>query len=114
MYKVYAKHKDNLVYHIYSTCFEEVQEDDVFIKEGDGDEFVHVGYYQVMDFNDCHNYKIVDGEMVETTEEEKLKEFEDNKIDILIQTKTIEELTKENQQLWDTVEYLLKQTEMIP
>ncbi len=80
-YQVYARHKNNLVYKIYSTCFEKYQEEDIFIKEGQGDEFVHIGYYKIFDERGCHNYKIVNGEMVECTDEEKQKEFED-KIDI--------------------------------
>ena len=52
---------------------------------------------------------------VEDMTEEEIKALEeDNKIDILTPIKTTEELTKENEQLWDTVEYLLKQVDMIP
>ena len=74
-FQVYAKSTNGLVYTIYSTCFYEVEEGDIFIKEGFGDEFVHVSYYQIYDSNMCHNYKIVDNEMVECTEEEKAEEL---------------------------------------
>ena len=74
-FQVYAKSENGLVYKFYSTCFQEVEEGDTFIKEGFGDEFVHVGYYQVYNENGCHNYKIVDGKMVECTEEEKNEEL---------------------------------------
>ena len=74
-YQVYAKSKDGLVYTIYSTCFQPVEEGDTFIKEGYGDEFVHVGYYQVYDSNMCHNYKIAEGKIVECTEQEKAEEL---------------------------------------
>ena len=74
-YQVYAKSINGLVYTVYSTCFYEVEEGDTFVKEGFGDEFVHVGYYQIYNESGCHNYKIVDGEMVERTEEEKNEEL---------------------------------------
>ena len=74
-FQVYAKSTNGLVYTIYSTCFYEVEKGDTFVKEGYGDEFVHVGYYQVYDENMCHNYKIVDNEVVECTNEEKVEEL---------------------------------------
>ena len=74
-YQVYAKSINGLVYTVYSTCFYEVEEGDTFVKEGFGDEFVHVGYYQIYDSNMCHNYKIVDNEVVECTNEEKAEEL---------------------------------------
>ena len=74
-FQVYAKSENGLVYTIYSTCFYEVEEGDTFVKEGFGDEFVHVGYYEIYDSNMCHNYKIVDNEVVECTNEEKVEEL---------------------------------------
>ena len=74
-YQVYAKSINGLVYTVYSTCFYEVEEGDTFVKEGFGDEFVHVGYYEIYDSNMCHNYKIVDNEVVECTNEEKAEEL---------------------------------------
>lgn len=60
-YKVYAKHQDSLVTEIYSTCFQDYAEGDILVKEGFGDEFIHVGYYQILDENMCHNYRIGKG-----------------------------------------------------
>ena len=74
-FKVYAKSKNGLVYTIYSTCFHNAEWGDTLIKEGLGDEFVHVSYYQIYDENTCHNYKIVDEKMVECTNEEKEEEL---------------------------------------
>ena len=74
-FQVYAKSINGLVYAIYSTCFQPVEDGDTFVKEGFGDEFVHVGYYQIYDSNMCHNYKIVDNEVVECTNEEKVEEL---------------------------------------
>ena len=74
-YQVYAKSINGLVYTVYSTCFYEIEEGDTFVKEGFGDEFVHVGYYEIYDSNMCHNYKIVDNEVVECTNEEKAEEL---------------------------------------
>lgn len=77
-YKVYAKTNDKKqVVGFFSTCFEEPSDKDEFIKEGNGDEFVHVDYYQIYDENMCHNYKIENGELVECTEEEKRIEQEE-------------------------------------
>jgi len=75
-YRVFAK--INAVYQverIYSTCFEQSEGSDVFIKDGDGDECVHVGYYQIYDQEGLHNYKIDGNVMVETTAEEKAVEL---------------------------------------
>lgn len=83
-YKVYARANElKKVEKIFSTCFENAQEGDVLVKEGFGDEFVHVGYYQIFDENGCFNYKIVEKEndddiievMEETTSEEKQAEI---------------------------------------
>lgn len=77
-YTVYVKiNSKGQVERFFSTCFELPQENDVLIKTGQGDEFVHVGYYQVYDENMCHNYKIENGELIECTEEEKQIELEE-------------------------------------
>ena len=71
-YGVYAKiNSENFVTRVYSTCFEEKSEEDILIKEGTGDEFVHVGYYQIIDENNLFNY-MFDGEnVVSVTDEQK-------------------------------------------
>ena len=75
-FQVYAViNKEKQVESFYSTCFKESSENDILIKEGYGDEFVHVGYYQVYNENMCHNYKIVSNKLIETTEEEKQQEL---------------------------------------
>lgn len=90
MYKVYAKiNNDNFVISVFSTCFYEPNDDDIFIKKGYGDEFIHVqGSYDLLHNNGSYRYKIIDGNMVEVNEQEnenQLTEFEmlTNKIDIL-------------------------------
>lgn len=84
-FRVYARaNEQGQVEKVFSTCFEEAQEGDALIKEGFGDEFVHVGYYQVFDENGCHNYKVVEKEIEdaiikvveETTAEEKQAEID--------------------------------------
>ena len=50
---------------------------------------------------------------VELTDKE-VQELKNEQIDNLPKIKTNEELTKENEQLWETVEFLLKNTGFIP
>ena len=70
-YKVYARADENgKVTKIFSTCFEEPIDTDVLLKEGSGDEFVHVGYYQNFNEDFTHKYCIENGEMRECTTEE--------------------------------------------
>ena len=75
VYKVYAKANINgQVEKFFSTCFEKPEAADILVKEGAGDEYVHVGYYEVLDADGCHNYKLEDGGIAETTDEEKAAE----------------------------------------
>ena len=70
-YKVYARADENgKVTKIFSTCFEQPNDADVLLKEGSGDEFVHVGYYQLFNEDFTHRYCIDNGEMRECTAEE--------------------------------------------
>ena len=70
-YKVYARADENSkVTKIFSTCFEQPNDTDVLLKEGSGDEFVHVGYYQIMNIDSTHKYCIDNGEMRECNTEE--------------------------------------------
>jgi hypothetical protein len=73
MYKVYARPNDNNeVTRVFSTCFEQPGEGDILLKEGNGDEFVHVqGAYQLYDDNGRYNYRMADGEMELIPEDEK-------------------------------------------
>lgn len=109
MYKVYARHIEGIVTHIYSSCFEEYQEGDILIKEGYGDEFVHVGYYQLCDDHGCHNYRIVDGQMVEASAEDKEAEYNANKVDEV--PSDVQILQQENKILKAQVEALTMTSE---
>ena len=71
-YKVYARADENgKVTKIFSTCFETPLDSDILLKKGSGDEFVHVGYYNIFNSDFTHKYCIDNGEMRECTEEEK-------------------------------------------
>ena len=70
-YKVYARADENgKVTKIFSTCFEEPKESGRVLKEGCGDEFVHVGYYQIFNMDGTHKYCIDNGDLRECTAEE--------------------------------------------
>ena len=70
-YKVYARADENgKVTKIFSTCFEQPNESDLLLKAGSGDEFVHVGYYQIFNMDGTHKYCIDNGSMRECTAEE--------------------------------------------
>ena len=87
-YKVYAKADENdKVTKIFSTCFEQPKESDLLLKEGSGDEFVHVGYYQIFNDDFTHKYCIENGEMRECTTEE----IEAEKATFPVQPPTTEE-----------------------
>lgn len=76
IYSVYARTNENgRVVKVFSNCFEQPQEGDVFVKAGSGDEFVHVGYYQLLTGDFVHSYKIQNGKMVECT----VKELEEER-----------------------------------
>ena len=70
-YKVYARADENgKVTKIFSTCFEQPEESDLLLKEGSGDEFVHVGYYRIFNMDGTHKYCIDNGFMRECTADE--------------------------------------------
>lgn len=75
--QVYARvNENNIVIKIFSSVFEEPLETDVFICKGLGDEYAHPHLkYQLIDYDMHYNYKIIDGKLVERTEEEKTKDF---------------------------------------
>lgn len=70
VYKAYARHDEHgNVIKVFSDCFEKPEDGDTLIKEGFGDEFVHVqGQYGLYDEHGRHNYR---GEMEEIPEDEK-------------------------------------------
>ncbi len=70
-YSVYARtDKNGRVVKVFSNCFEQPQEGDILLKSGSGDEFVHVGYYQLLTSDFVHSYKIQDGKMLKCSAEE--------------------------------------------
>lgn len=73
MYKIYIEVDDkNRITKIFSDLFEAPSNESIFIEEGYGDKFVHAHLYlekSVSDF--AYNYKYVNGEILERTEEEK-------------------------------------------
>lgn len=78
IYSVYARtNEDGLVTHIFSDCFEQPEPTDIFIKSGQGDEFVHVGYYQTWTPENTYRYKIENGILVERAKEEIQQELEE-------------------------------------
>lgn len=82
IYSVYARtDENNRVVKVFSNCFEQPQEGDILIKSGSGDEFVHVGYYQLLTNDFVHCYKIEEGQMTECSVEELEEEraFKQNK-----------------------------------
>lgn len=71
-YDVYARtDSKGRVTKIFSSCFEQPEINDILIKSGSGDEFVHVGYYQIYDEDGTYKYKIEDWELKERTKEER-------------------------------------------
>mgnify|MGYP001055763598 CR=1 FL=1 len=81
-YSVYARtDENNRVVKVFSDCFEQPQEEDILIKSGSGDEFVHVGYYQLLNNDFVHCYKIENGKMTECSIEdlEEERAFKQNK-----------------------------------
>lgn len=86
MYKVYARSNDGYyVDKIFSNFHEQNIDTDIFVKEGNSIEYIHVRY-NIYDKNMCHNYKIENNKMVETTIEDKQKE-----LDSIKQEPTLEE-----------------------
>ncbi len=82
IYSVYARaDKNGRVVKVFSDCFEQPQEGDILIKSDSGDEFVHVGYYQLLTNDFVYGYQIQDGKMVECTvkELEEERAFKQNK-----------------------------------
>ena len=77
-FRVYARPDSNgRVEKIFSTCFEQPKETDILIEEGEGDKFSHVqGRYKLFGDSFSHRFKIQDGKMVETSEEERRTEIE--------------------------------------
>lgn len=74
--KIYARPKNKLVEKFFSSVFEQPQGGDVLVEDGNEDYHAHVHLkYQALDENLCHNYKVVDNNIVQTTEVEKATEI---------------------------------------
>lgn len=77
IYNVYARvDSKNRVTKIFSDCFEQPEGNDVWLKSGSGDEFVHTGYYQIMNEDGSYKYKIQDGELVKRTQSDRREELD--------------------------------------
>lgn len=78
-YKVYVRVIDNLVTEVNSSAFISDLTDWILIDEGTGDKYHHAqgNYFDklIMNYDGTHNYKLVDGVVVETTDEEKAEEL---------------------------------------
>ena len=97
--KVYARCNDaGLGEHIFSEAFEAPEETDHLLKEGEGDEYVHVqGQYQLYDQWGRHNY-IWDEEtdsMRELTEEEKPPKPEPQPSEVEVLRQQVASLTQQ-------------------
>ena len=75
-YGVYARVKKSFVTfvdEVFSSRFKEPTEEDILIEEGEGERFIRPKYI-IYDMQFLHNYKIVNGKIVETTKADKRKE----------------------------------------
>lgn len=105
-YDVYARinHK-NKVIKIFSSCFEQPRKEDILIKSGSGDEFVHVGYYQIYNPDGSYHYKIENGKIMECSGGERQEEQYYNSL-----SEKIEALKKK---LMDTDYQTIKEVEKL-
>ena len=71
--KIYARlNENNVVIKLFSSVFEQQIEGDVLVDEGVEEYHAHVHLkYLVMDDQGRYNYKVVNGELIELTNEEK-------------------------------------------
>lgn len=75
--KIYArKREDNIVIKFFSSVFENNIDTDFLVEEGNEDYHAHVHLkYKLTDEDGRYNYKILEDQLVELTEEEKEKLF---------------------------------------
>ena len=75
--KIYArKREDNIVIKFFSSVFENNLDTDFLVEEGNEDYHAHVHLkYKLKDEDGRYNYKILEDQLVELTEEEKEKLF---------------------------------------
>ena len=103
MIKVYAKlDNHNVITEINSSIFLDNVEDYICIDEGNGDKYAHAqGNYlekPLIDFQGRYNYKILEDQLVELTEEEKEKLFPSPTSQITDQKKLNAQLLQSNAQ----------------
>lgn len=96
--KVYVKIDDNnVITEINSSIFLSNVEGYIMIDEGNGDKYAHAqGNYLpngLMDNQGRHNYKYVDGQMIELSEDEKSSLFPSNPTPPNINADTNDEIT---------------------
>ena len=98
--KLYARTTGDVVAKLLNTIFhqDEITDTDILIGEGYGDDYAHPQTrYTLHDQNHIANYKLVNGEMVERTPEEKQAELDSRPLPP--KQKTIADLSAENMAL---------------
>ena len=109
--KIYAqKREDNVVIKFISSVFEENLDTDFLVEEGNEDYHAHVHLkYKLTDEDGRYNYKILEDQLVELTEEEKEKLFPQAPPQITEQEKLNAQLLQSNAQQQLINASLLKQ-----
>ena len=109
--KIYArKREDNVVIKLFSSVFENNIDTDFLVEEGNEDYHAHVHLkYKLTDENGRYNYKILEDQLVELTEEEKEKLFQPTAQQISEQEKLNAQLLQSNAQQQLINASLLKQ-----
>ena len=109
--KIYArKREDNIVIKFFSSVFEENLDTDFLVEEGNEDYHAHVHLkYKLKDEDGRYNYKILEDQLVELTEEEKEKLFPPAPPQITEQEKLNSQLLQSNAQQQLINASLLKQ-----
>ena len=109
--KIYArKREDNIVIKFFSSVFENNLDTDFLVEEGNEDYHAHVHLkYKLKDEDGRYNYKILEDQLVELTEEEKGKLFPQQEPQIAEQEKLNAQLLQANAQQQLSNASLLKQ-----
>ena len=109
--KIYArKREDNIVIKFFSSVFENNLNTDFLVEEGNEEYHAHVHLkYKLTDEDGRYNYKILEDQLVELTEEEKEKLFPPTAQQITEQEKLNAQLLQSNAQQQFINASLLKQ-----
>lgn len=90
---------ENRVIKSFSSVFETPTENSIFLEDGYGDKFAHAHlYFKKPIWDEAYNYKYVDGELIERSEEEKqgdITPYESQPTEMEIAQSKIVELEKE-------------------